>query len=46
MKMLLDEDGSVELSRSERIVRGQNGAKIIEVAWKDGCSPVERNIVL
>lgn len=46
MKMLLDEDGSVELSRSERIVRGQNGSKIIEVAWKDGCSPVERNLVL
>lgn len=46
MIITLDQDGSIGLSRSERIVRGQNGSKIIEVNWLKGCSPVEQNLVL
>ena len=46
MKIILDQDGSIELLRGDRIVRGQKGSKIIVVGWKTGCSPVERNEVL
>ena len=46
MIITLDQAGSIDLSRSERIVRGQNGSKIIEVNWLKDCSPVEQNLVL
>lgn len=45
MIITLDQDGGIDLSRSERIVRGQNGSKLIEVNWLKNCSPVERNLV-
>lgn len=46
MKITLDQDGSIELSRGERIVRGQNGSKMILVDWKTDESPVELGNVL
>lgn len=45
MKITLDQNGSIEQQRSERIVRGQNGAKMIEVEWAEGQSPAELNLV-
>lgn len=45
MRIRLDNEGSIDLTRGERIVRGQHGSKMIVVDWLDGHSPVERNLV-
>lgn len=45
MRIRLDNEGSIDLTRGERIVRGQHGSKMIVVDWLDGHSPVEQNLV-
>ena len=41
MRIVLSSDGSVELSRGERITRGQDLSRRITVEWKEGESPIE-----